>query len=122
MWYFPLLKEYVDHVPVEEDLSDLEDKIRWCRENDDKCREIAFNCKNIYDKYVAKSGLLDYLEMITHEVASRFTPAPSFWTAPTATIPPPAFRPPSCKCSGSSTMGGAGEEEVRERARSEATG
>lgn len=27
MWYFPLLRPYVDHVPVKADLSDLEEKI-----------------------------------------------------------------------------------------------
>ena len=36
MWYFDLLQPYVDHVPVKADLSDLEEKIRWCRDNDDK--------------------------------------------------------------------------------------
>ena len=50
MWYFPLLKPYVDHVPVKSDLSDLEEKIRWCRNNDDKCREIASNCLKLYEK------------------------------------------------------------------------
>ena len=48
MWYFPLLKPYVDHVPVKADLSDLEEKIRWCRENDDKCRKIGENAKAFF--------------------------------------------------------------------------
>ena len=54
MWYFPLLQPYVDHVPVNADLSDLEEKIRWCRQNDDKCREIAKNAMIFYEKYVAR--------------------------------------------------------------------
>lgn len=54
MWYFPLLQPYVDHVPVKADLSDLEEKIRWCRQNDDKCREIAKNALDFYEKYVAR--------------------------------------------------------------------
>jgi hypothetical protein len=45
MWYFPLVKEYYDHVPVKADMSDLEEKLKWCQENDDKCREIAANAK-----------------------------------------------------------------------------
>ena len=54
MWYFPLLQPYVDHVPVKADLSDLEEKIRWCRQNDDKCRQIGENAKIFYEKYVAR--------------------------------------------------------------------
>ena len=38
MWYFDLLEPYVDHVPVKADLSDLEDQIRWCRNNDEKVK------------------------------------------------------------------------------------
>ena len=41
MWYFPLLRPWVDHVPIAADLSDLAEKIKWCREHDDECRQIA---------------------------------------------------------------------------------
>lgn len=54
MWYFPLLQPYVDHVPVKADLSDLEEKIRWCRLNDDKCRQIGENANIFHGKYVAR--------------------------------------------------------------------
>ena len=54
MWYFPLLQPYVDHVPVKADLSDLEEKIRWCRQNDDKCRQIGENAKTFYKRFVAR--------------------------------------------------------------------
>ena len=54
MWYFPLLQPYVDHVPVKADLSDLEEKIRWCRQNDDKCRQIGENAKIFYERHVAR--------------------------------------------------------------------
>jgi hypothetical protein len=58
MWYFPLLQPYVDHVPVLADLSDLEEKIRWCRQNDDKCRQIGENAKIFYERYVARYVLM----------------------------------------------------------------
>ena len=59
MWYFPLLQPYVDHVPVKADLSDLEEKIRWCRQNDDKCRQIGENAKIFYERYVARCVSID---------------------------------------------------------------
>ncbi|MEM7633055.1 MAG: glycosyl transferase family 90 [Pseudomonadota bacterium] len=37
------LREWVHYVPVSKDLSDLEERVEWCRSNDDACREIARN-------------------------------------------------------------------------------
>jgi len=98
MWYFPLLEEWVDHVPVEADLSDLEEKIRWCRENDEKCREIASNCLKFYDKYVARSALLDYVEMVTKHISKRQIEPPKWWSPPPPAIEPPKLSKPDTKC------------------------
>ena len=98
MWYFPLLQPYVDHVPVKSDLSDLEDKIRWCRENDDKCREIAANCTKFYEKYVARNALLDYVEMVTKHIAKRQIDPPKWWEPPPKEQPPPKLNRPETKC------------------------
>jgi hypothetical protein len=68
-WYYDDLKEWIHYVPIENDFSDLNDKIQWCIENNDKCYEITLNAKklvvdklnwekvkldtiNIYQKYV----------------------------------------------------------------------
>mmetsp|Transcript_37829 Transcript_37829/g.42187 ORF Transcript_37829/g.42187 Transcript_37829/m.42187 type:complete len:686 (+) Transcript_37829:149-2206(+) len=98
MWYFPLLEPYVDHVPVKPDLSDLEEKIRWCRDNDDKCQEIASNCLKLHTKFVARNGLLDYVEMVTKHIAKRQIEPPQWWTAPPRELPPPKFNKPNTKC------------------------
>ena len=76
MWYFPLLQPYVDHIPVKADLSDLEEQIRWCRANDDKCREIAQKAKAFYEKYVARDALLDYVQMVCRNISKRHDPQP----------------------------------------------
>ncbi len=39
MWFSHLLKPYIHYVPVKSDLSDLIEKIQWCRDNDEKCKE-----------------------------------------------------------------------------------
>ena len=98
MWYFPLLKPYHDHVPVKADLSDLEEQIRWCRANDDKCRQIAENAKLFYEKYVARDALLDYVEMVCKNVAKRFVEPPSWWTPPPAEEDPPELAQPAAPC------------------------
>lgn len=99
MWYFPLLEPYVDHVPVKSDLSDLAEKIKWCRDHDDECRQIAKNCLEKYEKYVARSGLLDYIEMMTKCIARHQINAPSWWEAPPPMEqPPPKLEPPPTMC------------------------
>jgi len=39
-WYYDEFKEWVHYVPVENDFSDLNDKIDWCIQNEDECIRI----------------------------------------------------------------------------------
>jgi predicted component of type VI protein secretion system len=98
MWYFPLLKPYHDHVPVKPDLSDLEEKIKWCREHDDKCRQIGENAKQFYAKYVGTSALLDYVEMACKNIAKRSVEPPAWWKPPPAEEAPPKLQKPDVPC------------------------
>jgi len=68
IWYMNMLKPYVHYVPVESDLSDLIEKIRWCRSNDAKCQEIASNALQFYNKYLRKNGVLDYLQKLLFDL------------------------------------------------------
>jgi hypothetical protein len=98
MWYFPLLKPYHDHIPVKSDLSDLDEKIKWCREHDDECRIIGENAKAFYAKYVARSALLDYVEMCCKQIAKRHVDPPKWWDAAPAEEKPPKLRKPDVPC------------------------
>lgn len=98
MWYFPLLKPYHDHVPVKADLSDLEEKIAWCRAHDDECRKIGENAKIFYEKYVARRALLDYVEMVCKHIAKRNLDPPSWWQPPPRSVDPPSLRKPDAPC------------------------
>lgn len=40
-WYYDRLKPWTHYVPVAADLSDMAEKIAWCRDNDDVCAGIA---------------------------------------------------------------------------------
>ena len=63
-WYYDLLNPYTHYIPVKEDLSDLIEKIEWCRNNDDKCQIITENAKKFYDKYLSVNGILDYWQKL----------------------------------------------------------
>ncbi|OWZ23196.1 Tyrosine kinase [Phytophthora megakarya] len=82
MWYYPVLKPFEDHVPIKADLSDLAEKIRWCRENDDKCQQIATRANELYEKFVGKEAIHDYMEVICNRVAQRFQTTPKWYKRP----------------------------------------
>jgi hypothetical protein len=42
-WYYDGLYPWVHYVPIKNDLSDLEDQVAWCLDNDDAAREIGVN-------------------------------------------------------------------------------
>jgi len=71
MWYFPLLEPYVHYVPIKEDLSDLADKIEWCKKNDEKCRIISENAYNFYQKYINKNGIADYCQYLFNSISGN---------------------------------------------------
>lgn len=64
LFYSHLLVPMKHYIPIKPDLSDLIEKIKWCRENDETCREISVNAKKFYTKYLRKDGLLDYLQKL----------------------------------------------------------
>ena len=67
-WYSPLLNSGEHYIEIKSDLSDLKEKILWCRENDDKCKEIVENAKEIYNKYFTKEGLMNYSAYILNSI------------------------------------------------------
>jgi hypothetical protein len=71
MWYSRFLKPFVHYVPVKHDLSDLIDKIEWCRTHDAECQEIIANAIAFYDKYLGVDGILDYLQIVFTHISDR---------------------------------------------------
>jgi hypothetical protein len=71
LWYSDLLEPYVHYVPVNEDLSNLIQQIKWCLNNDEKCKVIAENAKTFYKKYLNKNSLLDYFQKILTELKEK---------------------------------------------------
>lgn len=68
LWYRQFLKPYTHFVPVKEDLEDLIEKIKWCKNHDDECKKISENALEFSKKYLSKNGILDYLQKILVEL------------------------------------------------------
>ena len=69
LWFKKLLIPFVHYVPVKKDLSDLVEKIQWCKSHDQECRNIVKNCLEFYDQFLTKDALLDYLQKVLTSVS-----------------------------------------------------
>ena len=70
LWYKHLLVPYVHYVPIRRDLTDLLEKIKWCRDNDAICKKMAENCKVFFKKYLEKDGIFNYLQSLLVKLSS----------------------------------------------------
>uniref|UniRef100_A0A6C0EPT5 Protein kinase domain-containing protein n=1 Tax=viral metagenome TaxID=1070528 RepID=A0A6C0EPT5_9ZZZZ len=68
LWFAKLIKPYEHFVPIKSDLSDLLDKIKWCKRHDAKCKRIALNAQEFARTYLSKEGILDYLQRLLFAV------------------------------------------------------
>jgi len=68
LWYSDMLEPYKHYIPIKGDMSDLLDKIKWCRDNDDECKKIAENGKLFYNTYLQRNGVLDYLQKMVIDI------------------------------------------------------
>jgi len=59
-WYYDKLKEWVHYVPVKDDLSDLNEKVQWCIDNDEKCKTISENAYNFVKTELTFEKARDY--------------------------------------------------------------
>jgi hypothetical protein len=98
MWYSPLLEPFVDHVPVKADLSDLREQIQWCRAHDGECEEMAVRASALYDKYLSKEGVYDYVEVLCAAVAKNYAEPAGFYTQPPTLPGKPHMRAPKDMC------------------------
>ena len=70
-WFSNLLIPFVHYVPVKEDLSDLIEQIKWCRNNDSTCENIVYNAKCFYNNYLAKDSIFDYFQKLFVEMKNN---------------------------------------------------
>jgi len=72
LWFEPFLEEGVHYIGIKHDLSNLVEKIEWCLEHDDECKQIAINGANFFMKYINKNFVYDYLSDVLNKVSSLY--------------------------------------------------
>lgn len=71
LWYSDLIEPWTHYVPIKADLSDLFKKIKWCRDNDDKCQKIVSNALAFYHAYLGRDGVLDFMQKTLVDLKKR---------------------------------------------------
>ena len=69
LWYQDRLIPWIHYVPVQSDLSDLDEKIQWCIEHDEECKKIAEEARLFYDTWLSKNSCLEYLKNVLYKMA-----------------------------------------------------
>lgn len=52
-WFYPAIKPYVHYIPLQNDLSDIFEKLAWLKKNDSKAKSIAENATDFAIKNLA---------------------------------------------------------------------
>lgn len=74
LWFERRLEPWKHYVPVNEDLSDLGERLDWCEANDAECEQIAKRAREFYENYLNKEGILSYLHELVMELSRHRTP------------------------------------------------
>ncbi len=71
-WYYGGLKPYVHFVPVNEDLSDLLEKIQWAGTHDREAKQIAENATAFIKEELSLEDVFVYMTCLLREYAKLF--------------------------------------------------
>lgn len=71
LWYQHLLVPYRHFVPVKSDLSDLMQRIDWCRENDGLCRQIALDAREFHRLNLKRDSILNFLQKRLNQIKAH---------------------------------------------------
>jgi len=67
-WFYLALQPYKHYIPIENDMSDLVEKIKWARSFDDKCKEIANNAT----EFVLNNLMMEDIYLYLYKVLKSY--------------------------------------------------
>lgn len=79
LWYYPLMRAWTHYVPIAADLSDLLDKIDWCRANDERCHRMTIEAARFARHYLSRDAIVDYWQrlLVDNFVVDNVSPSSS---------------------------------------------
>lgn len=70
-WYYSLLSPYVHYIPLQNDLSDLAEKIQWAKNHDEDVRRIIENAQTLARENLKQADCYYYVYLLLQEYAKR---------------------------------------------------
>jgi hypothetical protein len=107
LWVEQLLQDGVNYISVKEDLSDLIEKIEWCKSHDEECKTIAENgtllAKKVLDKNYINDSFIKILRGVNNIASAKILrptspegpPPGKFYPTSPQDTPPGEFYPSS---------------------------
>lgn len=83
LWFQYKLKPWIHYVPILSDLSDLFQKIRWCKAHDDVCREMASVSRKFAQTLLTEKIMFSF---IRNSLTTQFHQAPKVPSKITPTV------------------------------------
>lgn len=68
-WYYAPLQPYVHYIPLKNDVSDIEEKVIWARNNDNQVQAIIKNANNFAQENLGYENILYYIYLLITEYA-----------------------------------------------------
>lgn len=72
LWYFDKLKAWEHYIPVKKDLSDLIDKINWCKKNDDKVYDITIRANRFINDLMSPETHFKHVNNILKTIRNTY--------------------------------------------------
>ena len=70
-WYSHMLIPFKHYIPIKHDLSDLEEKIIWCRNNDEQCKTMVENSIQLFHTLCSKKNIMNYTSVILNTISTQ---------------------------------------------------
>ncbi len=70
-WFYRALKPYVHYIPVQNDLSDLLEKIEWARKHDREAQNISIQAQQFASQHLKFEDVYFYLYLALHHYAKH---------------------------------------------------
>jgi hypothetical protein len=70
-WFYSSLEAFVHYIPIKEDLSDLFEKLEWCKKNDELVEKISKKATDLIKKNLMPQHVLDHLTFFLIEYSKR---------------------------------------------------